>query len=217
MGRLILNFATMKAGKSVDLLMAVHAYEEHKQKVLLLKPAVDKKSDNCVETRIGNIRKECDHLIPKDSCVLPILAGNLDDVRCIYIDEAQFLSKEQVRELLAIANVIDIDIICYALRTNFKMETFEGSAALLANADEINEITSKARCVVCGKEIAQHVGRMNIETGEYDVDGPEVVIDGSLGYRYDPLCTKHALELVRKQNLTLLRRRLFNGAGENSK
>lgn len=210
MGKLILNFATMKAGKSVDLLMAVHAYEEHGQKVLLLKPAVDKKSDNCVETRMGNIRKECDFLIPKDSTVFSILCGNLEDVRCIYIDEAQFLSKEQVKELLAIADVIDIDIICYALRTNFRMEPFEGSVALLANADEINEITSKARCVVCG-QLAQHVGRLNVMTGEYDVDGPEVVIDGSLGYRYDPLCTKHALELVRKIDLNDLRRRLYNG------
>lgn len=215
MGKLILNFATMKAGKTVDLLMDVHAYEENGQKILLLKPEIDKKAEDCVETRIGNIKKICDYLIPEGAKVEDIIGGKLDGVKCIYIDEAQFLSYEQVEELLSIAQVLDIDIVCYALRTNFRMKPFSGSVALLANADNINELSSKVKCSHCG-ERAQHVGRRNIKTGEYDTDGPEVVIDGSKEYIYDPLCTRCALELIRKVDTQELRRRLIYGKRESS-
>lgn len=210
MGKLNLFYATMNSGKSNDLLKVVHNYEENGFKVLVMKPGIDTKGGIFVESRVANEKRLCDFVIgPKDK-IINLLKGNLENIKCILVDEAQFLSKRQVWELFLISKSTDIDVICYSLRTNFQMKCFEGSAALLEIADSIEE--QKTICS-CGK-VARHVGRM--VNGEFVSKGNEVVIDGEFNYvKYVPLCAECYLKKVKGLNLEEYRR-VLSGKRKNS-
>jgi len=182
MAKLIFNYAAMNSGKSMDLIRTIYNYEENGLKVLVMKPEIDIKGGVNIETRAGLSRK-VDVLIPQDGNIFVLLVGMLDDVKCIFVDEAQFLSAEQVKHLLIISNALDISIICYGLRTNYKGDLFEGSAALLALSSEVNEFRGLCSC----GEIARfNARRVN---GKYVTDGDELIIDGTSGVEYVPLCS----------------------------
>ena len=181
MSKLVFNYAAMNSGKSMDLIRTIYNYEENGQKVLVMKPEVDTKGGDMIETRAGLSRK-VDIVIPKSADILPLLVGMLDDVKCIFIAEAQFLSSRQAKQLLIISSILDISVICYGLRTNYKGELFEGSSELMALADEINEF--KGLCT-CGKIARFNARRVN---GKYVRTGADVVIDGTDGVEYVPLC-----------------------------
>ncbi len=209
MGKLNVFCGSMKSGKSIDLMRTAYNYEENNYRVLIMKPEIDSKAGSCVETRIG-LRRECDYLISREDKIIDILKGKLSEIKCIFIDEAQFLTERQVLELLIIAKSTDVSIICYSLRTNFMMKFFEGSAALLEKAESIEEL--KTLCT-CG-EIARYVGRK--VNGEFVSEGEVVVIDGdNVSVEYIPLCAKCYLEQVLKLDLGEYRRVLY-GKRENS-
>ncbi len=194
MAKLHFNYATMNAGKSIDLIRTAYNYEENGFKVLVLKPMLDTKDGDYISSRAG-LRRRVDYLI--DGSVIEILKGKLDDIFCILVDEAQFLTKEQVDELYLITKALDIPVITYGLKLNFKGEMFEGSKRLTELGEELVEIPTICSC----GEIARMVGRK--VNGEYTVNGEEVVIDGSSDtVEYVPLCGKCYLEKVLKQNLT---------------
>lgn len=183
MAKLIFNYAAMNSGKSMDLIRTIYNYEENGQKVLVMKPEIDTKGGDTIETRAG-LSRRVDIIIPKNADVLPLLVGMLDDVKCIFIDEAQFLSSKQVKQLLIVSSMIDVSVICYGLRTNYKGELFEGSRELMALSDEINEFRGLCKC----GEIARfNARRVN---GKYVKDGDDVVIDGTAGVEYVPLCSR---------------------------
>ena len=110
------------------------------------------------------------------------LKNNLNGIKCIFVDEAQFLSKIQVDELNLITKSCNIPVLCYGLRVNFKMEAFEGSMRLLEIAEELLELKTMCKC----GNIARYVGRK--VNGNYVNDGSEVVIDGTDNVEYIPLC-----------------------------
>ena len=209
MGKLNLFYAPMNSGKSIDLIKTVYNYEENGFKVLVMKPGIDTKAGLDVETRAG-LKRHCDYIIgPKDK-VIKMLKGKLKDIKCVFIDEAQFLTKKQVWELFLISKSTETDIICYSLRTNFQMRCFEGSAALFEVADSIEEL--KTVCG-CGK-IARHVGRM--VNGRFVFKGEEVVIDGEFNnIKYIPLCADCYLEKVLKIDLEK-QREVLCGKRKNS-
>lgn len=206
MGKLVLYYATMNSGKSFDLIRTDYNYRESGFKTLVLKPSKDTKAEDYISTRAG-LKRKVDYLIGEEDSVIEKLSGNLNNVACIFIDEAQFLNKNQVKELRLLTVATDIPVICYALRLNFKGELFEGSEALFTDADEIVEL--KTLCPLCEKEnIARYVGRK--VNGEFVNKGKEVVIDGSKdNVEYVPLCEKHFLEEVKKEDLKLVRRRIY--------
>lgn len=206
MGKLVLYYATMNSGKSFDLIRTDYNYRESGFKTLVLKPSKDTKAEDYIMTRAG-LKRKVDYLISEDDSIIEKLSGKLDDISCIFIDESQFLNKNQVKELRILTVAIDIPVICYALRLNFKGELFEGSEALFTDADEIVEL--KTLCPLCKKEnIARYVGRK--VNGEFVTKGKEVVIDGSRdNVEYVPLCEKHFLEEVKKEDLVLVRRRIY--------
>lgn len=181
MAKLNFKYATMNSGKTLDLIRTAHNYEENGFRVVVLKPLIDTKGKSCITSRVG-VSREVDFLIGKDDKIIEVLKGKLDNVTCIFIDEVQFLSKRQIDELFLIAHMTDIDVICYGLRNNFKMEAFEGSERLLTIADEIEELKTMCNC---GK-IARYVGRR--VNGEFVTEGEEVVIDGETDIEYIPLC-----------------------------
>ena len=197
MAKLHFKYATMNSGKTIDLIRTAYNYEENNAKVLILKPKVDVKGDNKITSRIG-LERKVDFLIPYDTNILDILKGKLDDVKCILVDEAQFLSKEQIDGLNLISKAMDIPVLCYGLRVNFKNELFNGSKRLMEVADELEPLFTLCECT----EIARFVGRK--VNDEYKLDGEEIIIDGTKSnVTYVPLCGKCYLEKVKKINLKM--------------
>ena len=194
MAKLIFKYSTMNSGKTIDLIRTVHNYEENNYKVLVLKPIIDTKGNDKVQTRVG-LERKVDYLIKENDSIIDVLKGKLDDIECIFIDEAQFLKNYQIDELFLITKATNIPVICYGLRTNFKLESFEGSKRLLEIADSLEEF--KTLCF-CG-DIARYVGRK--VDGKFVVEGEEILIDGQNNVEYIPLCGKHYLEKVTKIDL----------------
>ena len=133
--------------------------------------------------------------------MLNYLISNLDDIRCILVDEVQFLNERQIDELNLITKAKDIPVLCYGLRVNFKNELFEGSKRLMEVADELEPLFTLCGCT----EIARFVGRK--VNGEYALDGEEVVIDGTTDDVYVPLCGDCYLKLVKKLDYEKVKRR----------
>ncbi len=206
MGKLVLYYATMNSGKSLDLIRTDYNYIENGFNTIVMKPSKDTKAEDYISTRAG-LKRKVDYLIGEEESIIDILSNKLNDITCIFVDEAQFLNKKQVKELRLITASTDIPVICYALRLNFKGELFEGSEALFTDADEINEL--KTLCPLCKKEnMARYVGRK--VNGEFVSKGKEVVIDGSNNnVEYIPLCEKHFLEDVMHEDLKLVRRKVY--------
>ena len=197
MAKLHFKYGTMNSGKTMDLIRTIYNYEENGFNVVLFKPMIDTKCDDKIVTRSG-MEREVDGLIGKDTSIIDMIFSRMYywNTNCIFIDEAQFLTKKQVDELYVITKKPGIPVICYGLRNNFKMEGFEGSIRLLEIAEELEEIPSLCKC----GEIARYVGRK--VDGSFVSDGDEVVIDGSnSNIEYIPMCGKCYLSKVKRLSL----------------
>ena len=184
MAKLNFKYSTMNAGKTLDLLRTAYNYEENNYKVIVLKPKVDTKGEDSIVSRIG-LKRKVDYLIQKDDSITKLIIDDLYNCKCILVDEAQFLSKKQVDELFVISKEFDIDVICYGLRLNFKMEAFEGSMRLLEIAEELEELKTMCKC----GNVARYVGRKIND---------EFIIDGAESVKYIPMCGDCYLEKVKK-------------------
>lgn len=199
MAKLHFKYATMNSGKTIDLIRTAYNYEENNAKVLILKPKIDTKGDNKITSRAG-IERKVDYLIDNKTSILKMLRGKLYEIKCILVDESQFLSKYQIDELNIITKALDIPVLCYGLRVNFKNELFEGSKRLMEVADELEPLFTLCECT----EIARFVGRK--VNGEFATKGDEVVIDGSNDdVKYVPLCGKCYLTKVKKLDLNKIK------------
>lgn len=183
MSKLYFRYSSMNAGKSTQLLQVAHNYEERGMKVLLLKPSIDTKGNDSIVSRLGVSRK-VDILVSKDMDIQQEIASKFYPVNfsCILVDEAQFLTKAQVDQLLDIAVKWDIPVICYGLRTDFLREGFEGSTRLLQIAHEIEEL--KTICD-CGKKAIFNIRFVN---GIPVFDGDQVCIDDKSNVEYVSVC-----------------------------
>ena len=200
MAKLHFKYATMNSGKTIDLIRTAYNYEENGAKVLILKPKIDTKGENKITSRIG-LERKVDYLVSYDESILDILKGKLEGIKCIFVDEAQFLSKVQIDELNLITKSCNIPVLCYGLRVNFKNELFNGSKRLMEVADELEPLFTLCECT----EIARFVGRK--VDGEYTLDGEEILIDGSSkNVEYVPLCGKCYLKKVKKIDLNSVRK-----------
>lgn len=192
MAKLHFKYGTMNSGKSIDLMRTAYNYEEMGYNVLVLKPLIDTKGLDKLDSRVG-IKRKVDLLIPKNSLIMPLIMNKINKkLACIFIDEAQFLSRNQIDNLFIITKKFDIPVICYGLRNNFKMEGFEGSIRLLEIAEELEEIKTLCNC----GEVARYVGRK--VDGKFKLEGTEVIIDGeNNNIEYVPMCGKCYLEKVK--------------------
>ena len=172
MAKLYFRYGAMGCGKTMQLLQVAFNYEERGHKVCVIKPATDTKNGKKLLTRIGPER-ETDFCFSPDDDLFKMISDNYKDVHCVLVDEAQFLAKEQVDELMQIVIKLNIPVMAYGLRLNFKAEGFEGSTRLLEIAHEIEEL--KTICD-CGKKATFNARFIN---GKMVADGPEVLIDGS--------------------------------------
>lgn len=193
MAKLHFKYGTMNSGKSIDLMKTAHNYEKIGYSVLVLKPLIDTKGEDKVESRVG-IQRKVDILIDKEDSLLKLIKNKVtESLSCIFIDEAQFLNEKQIDELFFLTKELDIPVICYGLRNNFMMKGFEGSTRLLLIADELEELPALCQC----REVARYVGRK--VNGEFVTSGNEIEIDGANeNISYEPMCGKCYLMKVKK-------------------
>lgn len=186
MAKLYFNYSAMNAGKSTILLQSSYNYHERGMRTLLLKPAIDTRADvpDEITSRIG-LTARADLIKPKDNLETHIQdAHEKAPIDCVLVDEAQFLSEEQVWQLARVADDMRIPIMCYGLRTDFRGKLFPGSTALLAVADNIKEI--KTLCW-CGRKATMTL-RVS-KSGVAVTRGAQVEIGGN--DRYVTLCRRH--------------------------
>lgn len=178
----------MDCGKSARLIEEAYNYNKYDKKIIVAKPSIDKKGDNKIVSRTG-LERVVDILL-KDDNLKDLYDLIDDDINAILIDEAQFLTKNQVMELFTITRRLDIPVIAYGLKSNFKAELFEGSAALIALADSIEELPTICSC---GKKARFNARKVN---GQFVSDGDVVAIDGFDNVTYESLCGSCYLEKV---------------------
>lgn len=185
MAKLYFNYSAMNAGKSTLLLQGSYNYIERGMNTMLLTAALDDRAGKrTISSRIG-LDSEADVFADGDDVFAMIEMRHAEKkLNCVLIDEAQFLSKEQVIQLSDVADNLGIPVLCYGLRTDFRGELFPGSGALLAIADSLREI--KTICW-CGRK-ASMVLRLD-SAGNAIKSGAQVVIGGE--DVYSSVCRKH--------------------------
>ena len=183
MAKLYFRYGAMNCGKTSSLLQSIHNYEDRQLEILLLKPQIDTKGDKKVVSRIG-LEREVDHLVQQDEDLFGYLTANDKGISCIFVDEAQFLKRTQVDDLMQIVIKDDIPVMCYGLRTDFNANGFEGSTRLLEIAHTIEEMKTICRC---GSKAMYNTRMVN---GIYTFEGDQVAIDGEQNVTYDSLCPK---------------------------
>ncbi|MHA7870907.1 MAG: thymidine kinase [Hyphococcus sp.] len=185
MAKLYFNYAAMNAGKSTTLLQASFNYRERGMDTLEFTAAIDDRgAQGAISSRIGLEQSALVFDGETDFCatIPPLLSER--NIACVFIDESQFLSADQVTQLARVVDSHAIPIICFGLRTDFKGELFEGSAKLFALADEIRELKTICHC---GRKATMNL-RVD-KNGAPVVSGAKVEIGGN--DRYTPLCRKH--------------------------
>lgn len=156
----------------MQLLQVAFNYEERGHKVCVIKPKMDTKNGTKLLTRIGPER-ETDFCFDKNEDLFSKIDKDYRSVHCVLVDEAQFMTKEQVDQLMMVVVKLDIPVIAYGLRLNFKREDggFDGATRLLQQAHEIDEI--KTICD-CGRKAVYNARFVN---GKMVADGPDILID----------------------------------------
>jgi thymidine kinase len=185
MAKLYFHYSTMNAGKSTILLQASHNYVERGMQTFLLTAQVDDRAGaGRIASRIG-IGAEAETFDPTDDLFARIEARLASGpCACVFLDEAQFLTREQVWQLARAVDDLGVPVMCYGLRVDFRGELFPGSAALLALADEMREVRTICHC---GRK-ATMVVRLGPD-GQALRDGAQVLIGGN--QTYVSLCRRH--------------------------
>lgn len=187
-GKLFFKYGCMGSGKSLQLLATAHNFQIHSIPFIIFKSEIDTRDgENVVHSRaLGD--RECVSVTKEDN-LYNIITSYLQcelsypRIKWILVDEAQFLTAEQVDQLAAIVDTLDISVICYGLRTDFQTHLFEGSKRLFEVADTFEEI--KSSCYCNSKTIFN--ARMN-SNKEIVTDGAQVEIGGD--DKYVSICRK---------------------------
>ena len=188
MAKLYFNYSSMNAGKSTMLLQANHNYQERGMSTIIYTSSVDDRyGKKEIVSRIG-LKAESNIFSSDTNIYKEVISFNKDKrVDCVLIDEAQFLSKDQVAQLGQIVDNLDIPVLTFGIRTDFKGNLFEGSEYLLAWADNLKEIKTVCHC---GRK-ATMVLRLD-ENGNVLETGDQIEIGGN--EKYVSICRKHFYE-----------------------
>ena len=191
MAKLHFFYSTMNAGKSTSLLQSNHNYKENGLDTMIFLPnETSELSKGQIVSRIGLKAKAI--IANKDFNFLDFIKDNKsENLSCILIDEAQFLTKEQVRQLGQVADRLNYPVMCYGIRTDFRGELFEGSSELLALADNLIEL--KTICSLCSRKATMVVRKD--DSGNVVTEGSKVVVGGNDIYM--PVCRKHYRKLTK--------------------
>ena len=173
----------MGCGKTMQLLQVAFNYEERGHKVCVIKPKTDTKNGSKILTRIG-LERETDFCFDRNTDIYTIISKEYKDVKCILVDEAHFMTPAQVDQLMCIVNDLNIPVMAYGLRLNFRLTDggLEGATRLLQIAHKIEEI--KTICE-CGHKATCNARFLD---GKFVTDGPDVLIDGTTKIEYRAIC-----------------------------
>lgn len=178
MAKLYFRYGAVGSAKTLNLLAVAHNYRQQNKKVLLIKPALDVRfGKNNIKSRAG-LENEADILVDAQTDLMRI---QLQDVDCILVDEAQFLSTKIIEQLRDITLIKSVPVICYGLRTDFKTRLFEGSQRLMELADSIEEV--KSTCFYCNRKAIVNLKHVN---GKACVEGQSIELGAE--ERYYPAC-----------------------------
>ncbi|QKJ18767.1 thymidine kinase [Microbacterium hominis] len=206
MAKLYFRYGAMNSGKSTALLQAAYNYEERGQHVLLAKPVIDTKGADQIDSRLG-VKRTVDFLIEPGDDLRALFAGHrarvrdraeaalipesaatgaAPDVACFLIDEAQFLTRDQVDDLLRIVVLDGIPVLAYGIRTDFQTQAFPGSRRLMELAHSLEELKTICRCGRKALFNARLVG------GRFVFEGDQVAIDELTADRvtYESMCAE---------------------------
>ena len=184
MSKLYFRYGAMNSGKSTHLMQVAYNYEERGMKVILIKPCTDTKGGDKLVSRLG-VERKVDIVIKENDNILDKIREYIKEfgkIDCILVDEVQFLKATQIDELFEVAVVMDIPVICYGLRTDFRMQGFEGSTRLLLLAHSIEEMKTICNC---GKKAILNGRKIN---NRFVFEGEQVAIDNVDNVEYESLC-----------------------------
>ena len=195
MAKLYFRYGAMNSGKTANLLMVAHNYKNQDKNVVILKPDKDTRWDMSVKVKSRAIVDPQAAISVSDSQNMHELIDGIlvtQPISAILVEEAQFLSKEQVRQLAVIVDSYNIPVLCYGLRCSYiDGELFEGSAALLYWADTIEEV--KNVCLYCSAKATKNLLLLN---GVPQYSGNQVIMGDVVGggeITFNPVCRKHYL------------------------
>ena len=192
MSKLYFRYGTMNCGKSAILMQVAHNYEENNKKVIIIKPSIDTKGENYIESRIG-LKRKVDILIDKNKSIKKAIS-KFENIDCILVDETQFLTTNQIEDLWKISKTMDIPVICYGLRADFQDNLFKGSEALFIYADYLEEM--KTICM-CGDGATRNIRFID---GMPVFKGTQVAIDGEGKTTYESMCRKCRKKIIKGRN-----------------
>ncbi|MFV8211033.1 thymidine kinase [Streptococcus pluranimalium] len=183
MAQLYYRYGTMNSGKSIEILKVAYNYEEQGKPIILMTSSLDNRDGvGYVSSRIG-IKRQAEVITPETD-ILGFIQKQTIKPYCVLIDECQFLTKANVYDLARVVDELDIPVMAFGLKNDFRNELFEGSKYFLLLADKIDEI--KTICQYCSKK-ATMVLRM--ENGKPVYDGDQIQIGGN--DTYTSVCRKH--------------------------
>ena len=191
MAKLYFFYGAMNSGKTTRILQCDYNYEEKVMRAVIMKPSTDTKGNDKIVSRIG-ASKKVDYLIEKNENIFDLIVEEFNHVDLILVDEAQFLTVRQVNQLMDIVIDLDIPVMCYGLRTDFKSNGFPGARRLLEIAHSVEEMKTICKC---GRKATFNA---RLVDGEFTFDGDQVAIDGSQNVTYDSLCPKCYFEQKRR-------------------
>ena len=188
MAKLYFRHGAMNSGKSTALLQVAHNYEERGQAVILAKPNTDRKGEDAIVSRLG-VERSVDLLVsPNENLRVEFTllanehrARSNSPISCLLIDEAQFLTRDQVNQALEIAVLDGVPVLAYGIRTDFQTKGFPGSLRLLEIAHTLEELKTICRC---GKKAMFNARKLG---GDFIFTGNQVAIDGDV-VTYESLC-----------------------------
>lgn len=183
MSKIYFRYGAMSSGKTALLLQVAHNYEEKGMHPVIMKPAKDTKGEEELVSRIG-IHRKVDQLLSDTDDVFLLAKEKFATCSCILIDEAQFLTEEQVNQLLRITITLNIPVICYGLLPYFQTKSFPGSLRLLEIAHSLEEMKTICNC---GEKAMFVLRKVN---GDYTFTGDQVEIDNQKNVEYTSVCPK---------------------------
>lgn len=186
MAQLFFKYGAMNSGKTIEILKVAHNYEEQNKPVVLMTSGIDTRDGvGVVSSRIG-LKREATPIF-EETDVFDVIFQMEDKPYCILIDEAQFLKKKHVIAFTKIVDELNIPVMAFGLKNDFRNELFEGSKYLLLYADKIEEM--KTTCWFCHKKAIMNLHYID---GQPVYEGDQVQIGGNEAYY--PVCRKHYFE-----------------------
>lgn len=176
MAKLYFRYGAMGSGKTIDLLKVAYNYEERGQKVLIFTSSIDNRYGiGKITTRVGLQREAI--AINRDFDIYKYMKDINQKIDCVLVDEANFLTEKQVYQLSDVVDFLNIPVICYGLRSDFRLKFFEGSHPLMEIADKIEEIKTICECG------AKATVNMRFVDGKAVTTGDQVFIGGNESYK----------------------------------